>query len=226
MANPSRDPSEFEGIELQVDPGAVAWRRREPTGCGIPWPRGLLHDPSRLQLRDPSGIPVPLQVEVLDRWSDGSVRWALLDWQATLDGPASYRLAFATAEESASGVEDAVRAKRGEGGVTVETGAASFAIDADRGAPFLVVGTVEATDGARADAVRVDLRIEDESGTDYEPVIRNLDIERDGPVRATIHAAGTFNASGSVGSGAEPLVEFDLYLDFFAGSSTPTAKGP
>src|SRR6516162_5985930 len=58
-------------------------RRGEPVSCGIPWPRGVLTDPSKLWLSDSRGQAAVLQTRVLDRWPDGSVRWLLVDWQAT-----------------------------------------------------------------------------------------------------------------------------------------------
>src|SRR6516162_5090507 len=61
-------------------------RRREPVTCGIPWPRGVLTDPSVLRMADSLGQAAVLQTRVLDRWPDGSVCWWLLDWQATIQG--------------------------------------------------------------------------------------------------------------------------------------------
>ena len=76
--------------------------RQSPVTFGLDFPRGLVDDPRRLCLDDPSGRLVPLQVTVLSRWSDESVRWGLLDFVAdevaagssawsvsTLEGPAS-----------------------------------------------------------------------------------------------------------------------------------------
>jgi hypothetical protein len=65
---------------------------RGPVTCGVPFPRGMLTDPATLALTDSHGRPVPLQTRTLNAWSDGSVRWLLLDWRAEA-GAAPYRLA-------------------------------------------------------------------------------------------------------------------------------------
>jgi hypothetical protein len=68
----------------------------EPSGCarsgwpmtaGVPFPPGVLQDPSHLRMRSSSAAASTLtlpQSRVLSRWPDGSVRWILLDWQTDL----------------------------------------------------------------------------------------------------------------------------------------------
>ena len=55
-----------------------------PVTSGIPWPRGLLASPEQMRLVDRLDEELPLQVEVLARWTDGSIKWTLLDFQATV----------------------------------------------------------------------------------------------------------------------------------------------
>lgn len=57
-------------------------RRFEPVACGLPWPKGAVQSTGELQLIAPDGHPRTLQARVLDRWSDGSVRWCLVDFLA------------------------------------------------------------------------------------------------------------------------------------------------
>jgi len=64
----------------------------EPVTCGVPFPRGLLHDATTLRMIAPDDSTTPLQVRVLDRWPDQSARWVLCDWQATGSGTITYRL--------------------------------------------------------------------------------------------------------------------------------------
>ena len=54
--------------------------RTQPVTRGIPFPRGLLTDPTAVALTDHAGREVALQTQVLARWPDGSVRWLLLDF--------------------------------------------------------------------------------------------------------------------------------------------------
>src|SRR5205807_2078225 len=79
-------------VEILIEAPEPKVRHREPATCGLPWPKGMLHDPNYLVLRDEKGESIPLQTRILDRWSDGSIRWLLLDWQATVNGDAKYRV--------------------------------------------------------------------------------------------------------------------------------------
>ncbi len=62
-------------------------RRNEPITVGIPVPRRFCTDVACLALSDGRSARLPLQARALDRWPDGSVRWVLLDFQATASGP-------------------------------------------------------------------------------------------------------------------------------------------
>ena len=71
-------------VELILEASSPALRRHEPVTCGIPLPRGALHNPAGLRLTSELGKHLPLQTRILDRWPDSSIRWLLLDWQADL----------------------------------------------------------------------------------------------------------------------------------------------
>src|SRR3954471_21710918 len=55
----------------------------EPITIGVPLPRGRVRDPRRIGCADADGNDVRLQALPTDWWADGSIRWALLDFQAT-----------------------------------------------------------------------------------------------------------------------------------------------
>ena len=58
-------------------------RPSEPVTGGVPMPRGLVRDLSKLRIVDAAGKPVPCQFGVIDRWlaeTDPSVRWLLVDF--------------------------------------------------------------------------------------------------------------------------------------------------
>lgn len=54
--------------------------RREPLTFGVPLPPGRVHEVARLVAC--AGVALPTAATVLERWPDGSVRWALLDVDA------------------------------------------------------------------------------------------------------------------------------------------------
>src|SRR5579864_2957891 len=67
----------------------VTWgrdRRGQPVTIGVPLPPGMASTPADLRLARAGGAPEPVQARCLDRWPDGSVRWALLDFQANAVG--------------------------------------------------------------------------------------------------------------------------------------------
>src|SRR5215218_11191027 len=58
-------------------------RTCEPITVGIPIPRGVVTDARRIGLVDSDGKATPVQALPTELWPDGSIRWALLDFQAS-----------------------------------------------------------------------------------------------------------------------------------------------
>src|SRR5262249_14690518 len=52
----------------------------QPASVGLPFAKGVLHDPRTILLLDAERRPVPVQTETLALWPDGSVKWLLLDF--------------------------------------------------------------------------------------------------------------------------------------------------
>ncbi len=71
-----------------AEPGQDA-RRGEPLTCGVPFPKGLTRTTDGWTLTDGAGVTQLVQARVLDRWADGSIRWALVDTQADVAGGAT-----------------------------------------------------------------------------------------------------------------------------------------
>jgi hypothetical protein len=78
------------GFRVQVavkEPSGLP-RTKWPVSTGVPFPPGALRSASRITLGrlTASGKErkTAVQARALSRWPDGSVRWALLDWQADL----------------------------------------------------------------------------------------------------------------------------------------------
>lgn len=60
-------------------------RQREPVSISIPWAQGRLPDPGHLRIAD-GATQLPVQVQTLGTWPDGSVRWTLVHFQPDLPG--------------------------------------------------------------------------------------------------------------------------------------------
>ncbi|MGE3808652.1 MAG: hypothetical protein AB7K24_28635, partial [Gemmataceae bacterium] len=194
------EPAKVE-LNLWIE-GQAPWpRRREPITIGIPWPRGLLKDEASLLLLDPAGQPVPLQVGTLEKWPDGSRRWTLLDWQASIAAAGAYRLRVA---EPARLPADALQLSQQESSISIDTGAARFEVKPGS-FPF-----ARASVAGREVAAKFGLRA---AGKDQPVHIERARLEESGPLRAAVSLEGT------VGS-TTPLLNLRARLEFFAGSAT------
>jgi hypothetical protein len=192
-------------VELRLIDGAIG---SGPVTCGIPWPRGLLLDPSHLALRDNRDQQIPLQARVLDQWPDGSARWILLDWHADT-GAAPYRLG--AADSASLTPQNAVTVRSADGAVTVDTGIARFELHTNEEFSFGLV----LVDGIPAiDAVRSRFAVEDEKGRVFLPHITRIQIDEPGPLRALVYLQGELISPGSA-----PLAEIDARLHFYANSA-------
>ena len=74
-----------ERITLRLEEPTGVRRERWPVSRGIPFPPGALDTCDHLRLLDENDRELPLQVKGLSKWADGSVRWALLLFQADLE---------------------------------------------------------------------------------------------------------------------------------------------
>ncbi len=96
-------------------PGNGLW----PVSVGVPFPKGALGSEDEIRLVDKRGAEVGLQARSLARWEDGSVRWALLDFQA--DGKHEYTAEYGS-EVSRSVPGDRLEVSESETSVVVTTG--------------------------------------------------------------------------------------------------------
>lgn len=84
-------------------------RIAEPVSGGIPLPRGAVRDPAELVVLDPAGSPVPCQAHQLGiGWPDGSLKWVLIQFQASVAPKevARYALGTRAVGSAAAGVAD------------------------------------------------------------------------------------------------------------------------
>ncbi|MCC6443173.1 MAG: hypothetical protein IT210_06925 [Armatimonadetes bacterium] len=68
---------------------------------GVPFPEGLLREAGSLRLSDEAGRAVPLSADILARWPDGSLKWALLQFPVSFEtnGKKEYTLDWAGAPQ-------------------------------------------------------------------------------------------------------------------------------
>jgi exo-rhamnogalacturonan lyase-like protein len=185
-----------------AEPRACAGRtfQHEPVTFGVPFPRGLLAGASALALFDEAGRPVPLQVQPAELWPDGTLRWALLDFQVAGATPMrrEYRLAFDAPASAGREADRRITTAVSQTGIEVDTGVARFRI-AEGAGSLAGVGAVTVTD---------------EAGCAWPLQVRRVTLEETGHLRCTVRLDGT------AGPSTDPLVNVLVRVQLFAGSAT------
>jgi hypothetical protein len=86
---------------IVVEERAGIPRTREPVTVGIPLAKGQASRADRLRLVDEDGEPKPVQVTPLNLWSDGSLKWVLIDTLLSVPDGARRELWLETTEAPA-----------------------------------------------------------------------------------------------------------------------------
>lgn len=190
-------------------PGANSARRCEPIFFGLPLPRGLVNDASLLAFHA-GNATLPIQTRVLDRWPDGSIRWALVDFQADFDGnDGAYEIRCS--QHSAGQARADHLATSRDGQIVVETGAARFRIVSGGSFPLQEV----LSNGVNLlDISRTSLIASGPAGEAWTLSIDKIDIEEPGRIRTAVGVHGWFRHK------SKPRLEVFGRFDFFAGSAT------
>lgn len=182
-------------IPVNIDLGDRAIARSQPVSFGVPLPLGTRPESGRLIHEQ--GACVPVQLEPMSHWSDGSVRWMLVD--AIL--PDGYPTGLSTLELSAGEAldsseltdgqaeEERVSVSDSDKQIVIETGAAQFQIDRNVLRPL---GQVFLKEVGLLSSAGCRLVVTDSSGQKFEAVCDGWSVETTGPVRATIVGEGYF----------------------------------
>ena len=183
----------------------------EPVTVGMPFPAGVLMDERDIHLSDEMGHATAIQARATERWSDGSIRWALLDFLLTGE-PARERqftvrmgAADAPLPVSAPLAVEATPRK-----ITIDTGVASFVVKTGSAFPFasVHVNGVSALGAAGTQFVAIT-----PSGRTLETRVTQVTVEDQGAVRATVRV------DGSVGPRRHPSLLLTARVQFVAGSA-------
>jgi len=202
----------FSGTTLIVSsrPGPGRAKVCEPITVGVPLPRGAVHDPHRIGLVGDDQTMVPLQALPTELWPDGSIRWALLDFQATGVLAADRRYQLKLDCGSAALHTPRVEIVEAAEGIVVDTGAAQFRLKPGAGFPFaaVTVGGLAPIDAASSALVIIDAQ-----GKTWRTRITKIAVEDRAPVRSSIRL------DAYVGPRRRPLLQVIARVHFFAGSA-------
>ena len=201
-----------DGIDIHLArrPGPALMRGLEPVTVGIPLPRGAAMDSDDFTLWDPLGHQVPAEAHVLDRWSDESIRWLLLDAQLSDDpdtstGPHCLRHKPGATVQGLQIRQDGTQ-------VHVDTGPMRAVLAPGSACPFSEV----VVDGRPAvDVGRSRLSMLDSKRAACAIVFERVTIEHTGILRSVVAVEGQIKDSDGA-----LVLEVLLRIQFFAGSST------
>jgi hypothetical protein len=202
-----------DGVPFTVaNPGSSA-RHGEGLTCGIPVPKGFVRSTENLALYLNDGSLLPAQFQAADTYADGSPRWVLVDFEATIPGGqrASYRLGRRSGVPPASAK---LSYSLADGVATIDTGAAVFRVDTQRFRLLDTVklGGVELLGEATGDTGIV---LEDVAGRRWSAADRpaRAEWEDAGPLRTVLCVRGQFGAEPT------PPADYVCRLHFRAGKA-------
>ena len=184
----------------------------QPVTCGISFPRSFLMDGVALSLLDPSGHQVCVQAVPLAYWSDGSVKWMLLDFVlGPLDqGRSVWSLRLSPNRRSGlMQMEPRIVVEETEQEFAITTGCTSFILDRRFLAP---IAQVEINGKHILDSTHARTVVIDQGGRCRRRIERS-EIETHGPVRASVRFEGRFEGRRGY------RLYFLSRVSFFAGLS-------
>lgn len=184
-------------------------RAREPVAVGVPFSRGQVLDVNLLRIRNGEGEIIPLQVKILGRWPDLSVKWALLEFIASMKANATVKCEVTSGNPIQNGDVEGIKLLQNSDNIQIDTGVALFILDTKRFSPFYEVH-FGGSKIHRSSDCRV--RLLDTKGLEYEPQIESIVVETPGPLAATVAVHGCItSASGGI------FCNFMSRLTFFFG---------
>jgi hypothetical protein len=187
-------------IPLELAETANVARQAFPARASVPLPRGRVPDANAVRLVAPGGAEAPLQARALERWSDGSVRWLLLDFLA--DVPAGGHVAYTLRDGTAAAPGPRVRLQERAGTRHVETGVIRASVAGAGDALLRELSTGE----QRLEPILVPaLSLRD--GASGRTTVERVVVETEGPIRTELLATGRYAAG----------LAYQARLAFFAG---------
>ncbi len=213
---PPRNPFSAIPINLFNDPRLGEAEVALPVSIGVPLPKGMFADTSKLTLQVnaegqpvyPAGqdwITVPAQFDVRDRWyRNGSIRWLGVSFDATYrqGWPARYRLVW-NAPQPAPAAENPLRVEETDAAFVVTTGPARFLLSKSS-FNLISAAWLDADGNGRFEDGEQIVRAGAEDGLWYENQTRarlnaahagtTLTLVESGPQRAVIVAEGWYRS--------------------------------
>jgi len=204
----------IERIPLRVTERQGFDRDAQPVSTGVPLPAGHLWDPASVRLMDPEGRQLPLQTEVLSRWPDGSIRWLLLDFQASVAAGAVAEYVLEYGSEVTRLSVEGIRVEEDDDTIIVDTG--PLAVEFGKSGSLLRRLKVDAMSWDDASSPEIIFHGAGGLTVTTTEAPHTVEIEEAGSERVVVKASGEIHAV----RGDESLnFAYDLRFHFYRHSS-------
>ncbi len=191
-------------------------RFEEPVTLGIPFQKGKVFDASQLVIVNDKEEPLPTQVQVLARWSDGSLKWSLFDFKVNANAGYDVNYILGLSEPRFLNCSiDSVAIQDNSDEYIIDTGVAKFYLNKTEFKPF---SQVEIQGKKVLDDLGSRIILTDKDGEEFCPKIKEIKSECTGPNRFTFYIQGNF-VNHSLES-----IRFFSQISFFAGSGLVELK--
>ncbi len=219
LVAPAKAPITQGEIPLIANQPAPATLPNWHARTGVPFPEGALWDAQNITLLA-DGKPIPVQTEVLARWSkEGSIKWLGLDFQTPLESKKQTDLRLAFGPDKKNQATGSLSFAETSDRITVNTGQATFVIK-KQGFNFLDRMTLAGKE-IIASGKPADLRgpfMADESGKRFwaqaDPSTK-VTIEQQGPLAGVIRVEGAH--ADPANPSAKTLGRYVMRFYFYAG---------
>jgi hypothetical protein len=184
-------------------------RKKEPVSLGLPFPRGVLKEKHGMPLLSLEGTDA-YQFRTLKKWPDGSVQWALVDFQADVKAGKMNKLISVT---NGLGNTTGSLATEDDNFILVDTGIIAVKI---RKKDFNLFDSVISNGQEIISRSSKGITLSDEKGGEYlASNDRNVtvSIEENGPVRTVIKADGVHIGDG------KKMMDFTVRMHFYRNKS-------
>ena len=185
-------------------------RANEPVTVGLPFPRGVLLAPGDVRLVNDRREELPIQAAVLDRWVDGSIKWGLFDFQATVAANSSVEYHLQPRGDAPPVLESGLLLSKSPDRWHVDTGACRFSLNTRT---FRLFDEVIGDGAVIGDGSGSRVVLTDVAGQDYEPRIDHMAVRAPGPLRLSIVTRGEF-----VTPEQQAFARFEACISFHARS--------
>ena len=105
-------------VDITVDGLVEHARAPVPVRCGVPLPKGLIVDTSRVGLQNDRGLGIPFQAAVTGYWPERSIKWLNLDFLADTN----HYVVVIGAGNDGGAEESRIFADESEYSITINTG--------------------------------------------------------------------------------------------------------